>query len=42
MAEQKNAVILKSVRAEELRFTNRVEGGQVQIRFEHKYSYSVK
>ena len=35
-------IILKSVRTGELRFRNKIEGGQVQIHFEHKYSYNVK
>ena len=35
-------LVLRSTRTEDLRFTNKIEGGQAQIHFEHKYSYSVK
>ena len=42
MAENTGIVTLKSVRTEELRFVNKVEGAQVQIHFENKYSYNVK
>lgn len=40
MAEQR--VALQSAKTEMLRFSNQVEGGQVEIHFEQKYSYSVK
>lgn len=37
-----NIVTLKAVRAQNIKFSNQIESGSVQIHFENKYSYNVK